>query len=225
MESKATPVTGTITTASATAAALFALQHQADAAIIYSGSNQNLTTTPAVTFSHTGSGAKSFFIGGNQARMTFAWNRKNSTTSSNQQRFKLAGGGLFANGSGALKKLASGALISAGKINHAGSALLRSYTVHRNSSREGVIGTWGSGGAGFGGFRLTNGDLGWVRLKYDFNSGTMTAVDWAYNNVAGQSINAGQTAGGIPEPSTAALLALAGAGAACLRRRRAGFKF
>jgi hypothetical protein len=60
---------------------------------------------------------------------------------------------------------------------------------------------------------------GWARFTYDdATTGNLTLNDFAYENTAGASIAAGNI-GAVPEPSRA-LLALAGLGAAALRRRR-----
>jgi hypothetical protein len=71
---------------------------------------------------------------------------------------------------------------------------------------------------------LPNGDLGWIRLEFNSTGSDPTpnefiAMDYAYDTTPGESIEAGQTSS-VPEPSAAALLALAGAGAAFLRCRR-----
>lgn len=61
---------------------------------------------------------------------------------------------------------------------------------------------------------------GWLRLIID-NSGAGTIQDWAYDNTAGTSIQAGNTGTGfVPEPSRTTLTLLA-ATALLLRRRRA----
>jgi hypothetical protein len=85
------------------------------------------------------------------------------------------------------------------------------------------LGTWNSNQAGLAGFQLANGDFGWIRLVWtdtdaDVRPNTLTAIDWAYED-SGAPIAAGDT-GAAPEPGSTALLALAGAGAAALRRRR-----
>lgn len=89
-------------------------------------------------------------------------------------------------------------------------------------------------GFGFAGLELTiasNVYYGWAKLSLDtVGAGTpsgLTAIEWAYNDVAGQSILAGDTGseqggGDAPEPSTAALalLAAGSAGVLAWRRRR-----
>ncbi len=79
---------------------------------------------------------------------------------------------------------------------------------------------------GFVGFRASNGDLGWIQLRVsDTGSSTypneVTVIDWAYNDVSGGSIFAGQTTA-VPEPSSLALglLAAGSAGLAALRRAK-----
>ena len=67
-----------------------------------------------------------------------------------------------------------------------------------------------------------NTHYGWARFTYDdLTTGNITLHDFAYENVAGQSILAGDTgpAAAAPEPSRA-LLALAGLCGVALRRRR-----
>jgi MYXO-CTERM domain-containing protein len=81
---------------------------------------------------------------------------------------------------------------------------------------------------GYVGFQTNNGDLGWIKIEVldrrgeDYPDG-VEAIDWAYNNVPGAGINAGQTPSpSVPEPDSRAL-ALLGMGAAGLltwRRRR-----
>jgi hypothetical protein len=92
-----------------------------------------------------------------------------------------------------------------------------------------VNGFWNRNNTAFAGIRFQSAGqphLGWVRIRLrDTNSDgwadTVTAVDWAYNSVAGAPILAGDT-GATPEPGTKAmvLLALGAAGVLALRRRR-----
>lgn len=75
------------------------------------------------------------------------------------------------------------------------------------------------GTTGFVGLQFAiagNTHYGWARFTYDdLTTGNLTLHDFAYDDVAGTSINAGA----IPEPGSA-LLALAGLGGVALRRRR-----
>jgi PEP-CTERM motif len=57
---------------------------------------------------------------------------------------------------------------------------------------------------------------GWVRVTINNSAGTFVVNDWAYNNVSGSPINAGD----IPEPTTLGLLAAGAFGVAALRRKR-----
>jgi hypothetical protein len=93
--------------------------------------------------------------------------------------------------------------------------------------REGGIngGYWG-GGAGYAAIRLSNGDLGWMKIAVgtDF-LGYPTSVailSWAYNDVPGAPIVTGETAN-TPEPNSLALalLATGAVGVLAFRRRKA----
>ncbi|QDU55824.1 PEP-CTERM sorting domain-containing protein [Aeoliella mucimassa] len=57
---------------------------------------------------------------------------------------------------------------------------------------------------------------GWLRVSIDNAAGTFVVHDWAYNDVPGEGIVAGQ----VPEPSTLGLLAAGAAGVAAMRRRK-----
>jgi len=65
---------------------------------------------------------------------------------------------------------------------------------------------------------------GWAQIETFVTSGGASGelVDFAYNSVAGQGIDAGQTSSSsaAPEPSTLALYALGAAGILALRRRK-----
>ncbi len=58
--------------------------------------------------------------------------------------------------------------------------------------------------------------FGWIRVSIDNAAGTFVVNDWAYNDVPGEGLVAGQ----IPEPGTLGLLAAGAAGLAAMRRRR-----
>lgn len=57
---------------------------------------------------------------------------------------------------------------------------------------------------------------GWIRVAVNRDLGTFMVQDWAYNNVSGAGIRAGQ----IPEPTTLGMLAAGSAGLLAMRRRK-----
>jgi hypothetical protein len=57
---------------------------------------------------------------------------------------------------------------------------------------------------------------GWIRVDLDRSAGKFMVKDWAYNNVSGAGIRAGQ----IPEPTTLGMLAAGSAGLLMMRRRK-----
>ncbi len=228
MKPKTTPLATAITTAAsatggspirllplvpAAASALFALQSHADAAIIYSGL-QNITLAHNAA---AGSVEKGLDINGDGV-VDFNLSINRATATGTVVLVGTGGRGKFLQqGSLTLQKLAKGAIISNGAGAFGSVALIASVFqgVHNR-------GLWASGEIGYAGFVLGNGDLGWIRLEWTTTDGTsepntLTAIDWAYDNVPGESIAAGQTSS-VPEPGATALLALAGA--AFLRRRR-----
>lgn len=208
-------------TASTATAALFTLQHHADAAIIYSGPNQNLTAH------ESGSG-------GAMVGIPIAPGISAAIVASSgigaRARVVRTGTGAGAPIQGwlgdsqvsfFLKKLAAGAKISAalfpGHTRSAATLRIVNYNGY-------AAGNWVSNQPAFAAFELSNGDLGWIKLTETDTYGsvgktTITAGEWAYDNTPGEAINAGQTSS-VPEPGTTALLALAGVGAAFLRRKR-----
>lgn len=139
------------------------------------------------------------------------------------------GANMILNASNQLKKLAAGFSITAGQPfgTVAQNRVLRQYFSNFPGGANPVGGTWASNASGFAGVKFQTGGntyYGWIRLKWTDTAApapanTLTAIDWAYNNTPNAPILAGDTGAPIPEP-TRALLALAGAGAAFLRRRR-----
>ena len=83
------------------------------------------------------------------------------------------------------------------------------------------------GQTGIAGFKLPNGDLGWIRVEVIDRNGDnypdeLKFLGAAYNDVPGAPISAGQTTSSVPEPSTTALalLAAGSAGVLAWRKRR-----
>jgi hypothetical protein len=205
-----------------------ALVTAAEAGIMYSGI-QNVTAAPgtnAESAIHINiGGGNPFVIDARRGTGAF------STLGDASLRAVAGGGMVMKNVSSQLLRLASGAKIS----SHAGSFRTRGnlqYKKHSTFSNQ-QNGTWPQGQQGFAGVEFTQGGqdhFGWIRLSWNGdNSGfptSLTAIDWAYNDVAGASILAGQeTSGAVPEPNSA-VLALLGTGCAGVlawrRRKRPG---
>jgi hypothetical protein len=203
----------------AAASALFALQSHADAAIIYSGPE-------SLTFGPVGATGDQLAIVPITAGLglTFGVIRKNQAGNHYGAVYPSASGLVpfvqnAATGHLGMHRFASGDAITAG-ANFNGS---RNELVSFKNGLH-VGGTWLKDQTGLAGFELPNGDLGWIRLEWtttdsDPSPNELIAMDWAYDTTPGETIDAGQTSS-VPEPTTTALLALAGAGAAFLRRRR-----
>jgi hypothetical protein len=135
---------------------------------------------------------------------------------------------------GILAKVASGAKISHGNVkflstdNAIGTRLGLGFEEGNHGMVSGPFTPSRTGFAGFG-VHTTGGNdyYGWIRLEFmDSPRGPdeIEAIDYAINNVAGASINAGQgVPASAPEPSTSALalLAAGAAGVLALRRRKA----
>ena len=205
------------TAAAVTTGALFALQHQADAAVIYSGI-QNLTAS--VYPGHESSFP--LIPGLNGMKMIVGRDLRYGFNNAGISGGLTAGygprGNYVLDGSKGLKKLAAGFAINAvPHSNISGNLVFYQRAAHQ-------AGSWAKSQTGFAAFQLANGDLGWIRMEWTNTLGdngvdNLIAIDWAYNDQSGQSISTGQGIVTTPEPSRA-LLMLAGAGTMALRRRR-----
>jgi hypothetical protein len=217
MKSKTT----TLATAATAATALFALQSHADASIVYSDPNIVLTAPGFGYFTaqiHLGAGGT--FIPRVHKAATVSgsvFGRASIFPGSKNQWLHAPTHGYF------IGKLAPNALIgpSAGPWNNPKTdtgGVLRRF---RSGSRTGQ---WVTGQVGFAGVRISVGggnyDYGWIRMEVQTDADGVPDIlavnDFAYQTTPNTAINAGA----VPEPSTTTLMALAGAGAAFLRRRR-----
>jgi len=125
------------------------------------------------------------------------------------------------------KHFSSGDVIS----NNVGGIRFNFATVALRSGYPGLTfygAAWPVGQPGFAGFSLKQPDgvhFGWLKLQWGADAGgfpnSETVLGWAYSDVAGEAILAGQT-GPVPEPAamTLAVLGAGSAGVLALRRRR-----
>ena len=106
-----------------------------------------------------------------------------------------------------IKLLGNGYQISAGRS-------FNDYGVWK-SGLEGQSGYWG--------VEFKNSDstyYGWIEASVNDDGDELTLHSWAYEDVAGQAIAAGDTGSPVPVPGSLALLASGAAGIAALRRRK-----
>jgi hypothetical protein len=154
-------------------------------------------------------------------------------TSSNRQVVaRLSGGSAgarVATSGGIPAKLTNGTAIGSNLSFNSGGALHSISTY--NGSTWSNTGAFARNDAGFVGVRFDRSGethYGWIHFSFqDSNNDgwldSITATDWAWENVADTSIAAGETSGGsVPEPGSMSLsvLALGSAGVLALRRRR-----
>lgn len=195
-----------------------ALTSAVSAQIIYSGV-QNVTATGALNngaviapIDLDGVGGADFLLGANLQASSFGVGTVKLIPNGSLNQHAN-------NGSGAVRRLASGAAISngAGIFGAPGGSHIDIVKRQTNFSNP-PVGSFAAGQTGFAGvkFQAVDGDhYGWIRLIFSETSpsgvegvlpNSITAIDWAYNSVAGGGINAGQiSATGVPEASTKAL--------------------
>jgi len=124
------------------------------------------------------------------------------------------------------KNFAASSVISSHNPFTAGTGILFAKEVFRTASIP--FGQFPNGKVGFAGIRFTTGPgnphLGWIRLSVSIpgsNAVSVTAIDWAYNDVVGAPVHVP-----VPEPSgldsmiPMMLLALGWAGVLAWRKRR-----
>jgi hypothetical protein len=193
----------------AAGAAALAAGSAADAAIIYG------TTANATHVSSSAEVKSQFPIGNAHASAIHG-------TSGGESNFAiLAGGQFFVEGSG----FRGFPLLDNFPLNAAIGGKIKSANAWVAGSSGGPrYGNFANNLTGFAGLELSNGDLGWLRLKVTSNgdggADAIKAIDWAYNDTPGAPINAGQTSSAVPEPSALGLLAMGSAGVLAWRRRR-----
>lgn len=226
----------------------------ADAAIVYSGvQNLSVHIDPAWQAAQLSSGRVATLPidlnGDGQADVLMSHSvnvgkRMGRTYYQEGGFFKPRNGAGIMNTANSNSNLAAGRLIGPGEqFGHFG-AFKSGFWRAGSSSVSNPGGNFSFNVPGLVGFRLGNGDYGWIRLRFDdaglnqplktllggsplqdghgFPDG-MTVVDWAYDN-SGAPIAAGDTGATpptVPEPSPLALLAAGAAGITALRRRKA----
>jgi len=207
----------------AAAGAALAMSTNASAAIIFSTVDLTVSVTP-------GPDSAAFSVGG--AMEVIALHHKTLSVQS-QTGAALVGPG------GGLAHLELVGYASSGRILAqrylAGQAILAAGTLSNHATLHYKVLAAGAGpengdfypGAtnGFVGFENAAGDLGWLHLQVTIDGRgyptQLELIGWAYNDVAGAPIDAGQTTE-TPEPGTAALglLALGAVGILALRKRQ-----
>ncbi len=189
----------------------------ADAGIVYSGVLSDKTMSVAGNATFAGGSASAIIRTLNSSRLLA---HLNISSSGNSLKASVYASKLKVNfQSSVIKKFDQSQPITNANMVSAGGILFS----NRNGSQAGQF---NPNGTGFIGFSLFSGELGWIKIKLEnlgnkTTTNSFTIVSWAYNDVAGGSILAGQTA--VPEPGTMAmgLLASGAAGVVALRRAKA----
>jgi MYXO-CTERM domain-containing protein len=202
----------------------------ADAAIIYGTLGQSVSIG---TVASNITAAKTFQVSVVQKEFESIYLRRfsaigSAASSANAKIIGVVGlatvGGATSGGGHAAKNFALNAPIGVSQhfSGHGGTFL------EKHTSGNALRGFFGGDQTGFVGFSNGFGNYAWIRLSVS-DAGSpgytneLTVIDYAYNTVAGETIDAGE---GIPtstpEPSTSALglLASGAAGIAVWRRRR-----
>ncbi|MGA3239187.1 MAG: PEP-CTERM sorting domain-containing protein [Bryobacteraceae bacterium] len=214
----------------AAAGATLAMSTNADASIIYGTLGQNVSIG-------TGAGnttaAKTFVVSAVQKDIESIYLRRFSAVggAASSANAKIIGGLAFATTGGATsggghaaKNFALNAPIGASRhfSGHGGTFL------EKHTSSNALKGFFGGDQTGFVGFSNGFGNYGWIRVSVS-DAGSpgytneLTVIDYAYNTIATDPIDAGEgIPTGTPEPGTAALglLASGAVGLAVWRRRR-----
>src|SRR5215471_4551157 len=202
------------------AGSALALATNANAGIIYSGIQNVTASIPAGTHVLE----LGFTVGGAPWNVRATNFKPSGRSTAFAQLHKLAAGEAFMAASAFAvnaNKLASGAVISAGQV-----FANKTFPLLRRKNLASYTGQFLNSSTGFVGIKFLQGGnthFGWIRLHSSIgpsNAVTLKAIDWAYNDVAGAGIAAGE--GIAPEPSTIsmALLAAGSAGVLAWRKRR-----
>lgn len=221
--------------AAATSAAL-AMATSADAGGIVSGySGQKIGIELGQVADRTG--ARSFvnFPGLGRVGLELSYSHQtNGLIFSQTAQARLFGsnGTAVIDSDGFLARFNAGQLITQG-MSHSGGGILHlqpfRYLIGFGVLNDTGGGLWPSGKTGYAGFKLANGDLGWIQLDWTSGGGGiptgLKAMNWAVETTPGMSIAAGETessAGSAPEPGTFALglLAMGASGIAAWRKSR-----
>ncbi len=218
--------------AMAIAAALGGATPANAAIIVFSGGNTTTLNNGSVTFNMV-TGAVGTADGGMDFALRFPLAPVNpSSTSAGAEALSPNGMGLLGSGTFPFK-LAGGANIGpAGNFQPAGILARFFFTSTSTTSYPVGIGNWQANrvalGQGYLGLKFligANSHYGWADISVNEDL-SITLNSFAYESCADQSIDAGQTTGGatcdsaVPEPHSAALLAMGAAGLLAYRRRR-----